>query len=235
MTPHIEAKKEEIAKTVIMPGDPLRAKLIAENFLDDYKLVNKVRNIYAYTGHYKGKEITVMASGMGMPSMGIYAYELYTTYEVDTIIRIGSAGALSKDLKLFDIVLSNEVYTCSNYAKTTSGNEVNIAYPSKELNEKIIQTANELNQKIVIGKTVTSDIFDIYALNKEYFESTLPKESLSCEMEAFALFFLASKLNKKAACLMTIVDSKFLTIKATPEEREKSLNNMIKLALESIK
>ncbi|MBQ9011747.1 MAG: purine-nucleoside phosphorylase [Bacilli bacterium] len=235
MTPHIEAEKNQIAKTVIMPGDPLRAKLIAENFLDDCKLVNKVRNIYAYTGKYKGKEITVMASGMGMPSIGIYAYELFTVYDVDTIIRIGSSGALSQNLNLFDIVLSNEACTYSNYAKTTSGEDIHIAYPNKQLNEQIIKTAKDLNKTLVVGKTLTSDIFDIYALNKDYFESTIPADALACEMEAFALFFLAEKLNKKAACLMTVVDSKFTNKQATAEDREKHLSDMIKITLESIK
>ena len=115
-TPHNEANLGDIAKTVIMPGDPLRAKHIAEKFLDNYKLVNQVRNIYAYTGEYKGKEITVMASGMGMPSMGIYSFELFRFYDVENIIRIGSCGAYVPDLNLFDIVLSKSVFTESTYA-----------------------------------------------------------------------------------------------------------------------
>ena len=125
-TPHNEAKLGVIAKTVIMPGDPLRAKYIAENFLEDYKLVNKVRNIYAYTGKYKDKEITIMASGMGMPSMGIYCYELYKVYGVENIIRIGSCGAYLPELKLFDIILSENVFSESNFALTLNNEDCHI-------------------------------------------------------------------------------------------------------------
>ena len=121
MIAHIEAKKEEIAKTVIMPGDPLRAKFIAETYLEDYKLVNQVRGMYAYTGTYKGKEVTVMASGMGMPSMGIYSYELFKFYDVDNIIRVGSAGAYTDKLNLYDLVLVDACYSESTYAKTQNG------------------------------------------------------------------------------------------------------------------
>ena len=123
MTPHNEAKKEDIAKTVLMPGDPLRAKFIAETFLEDYKLVNTVRNIFAYTGTYKGKKVTVMASGMGMPSIGIYSYELFKFYDVDTIIRIGSAGAYTDELNLYDVVLVDGSYSESTFAKTQAGEE----------------------------------------------------------------------------------------------------------------
>lgn len=134
MTPHNEAEKNQIAKTVIMPGDPLRAKYIAENFLEDYKLVNQVRNMYAYTGKYSGKEVTVMASGMGMPSIGIYSYELFKFYDVDKIIRVGSAGSYTKDLNLYDVVLVNGCYSESSYAKTQNGCEDNMMYASDNLN-----------------------------------------------------------------------------------------------------
>ena len=137
MTPHIEAKKEEIAKTVIMPGDPLRAKYIAENYLENYKLVSKVRNIYAYTGYYKGVRITVMASGMGMPSIGIYSYELYKFYDVENIIRVGSAGAYTDSLKLYDIVLATSSYSESSFALTQNNCTEKILYSSNSLNEKI--------------------------------------------------------------------------------------------------
>ena len=177
-TPHNEANVGDIAKTVIMPGDPLRAKYIAENFLDDYKLVNSVRGMYAYTGNYKGKEVTVMASGMGMPSMGIYSYELYSGmgmpsmgiysyelykfYEVENIIRIGSCGGYKPDLKLFDIILANKVFSESNFALTLNNDDCHIIEGSTELNSIIEKTAKENNIKIVEGNTVCTDCFDVY-------------------------------------------------------------------------
>ena len=159
MTPHNEAKIGDIAKAVIMPGDPLRAKMIAEKYLDNYRLVNSIRNMYAYTGTYKGKEVTIMASGMGIPSMGIYSYELFKFYDVDIIIRVGSAGAYSPNLKIFDVVLANESYSDSNFAKNQNGYDKDINYPSKELNERIIRSANKLNIKIQEGRIYSSDIF----------------------------------------------------------------------------
>ena len=149
-TPHNEANLGDIAKTVIMPGDPLRAKYIAENFLDDYKLVNSVRGIYTYTGKYKGKEITVMASGMGMPSMGIYSYELYKFYEVENIIRIGSCGSYKPTLKLFDIILAEKTFSESNFALTLNNDDCHIVSSDSELNSKIIDTAQNNNINIFI-------------------------------------------------------------------------------------
>ena len=234
-TPHNEANINDIAKTVIMPGDPLRAKYIAENFLEDYKLVNKVRGMYAYTGKYKGKEITVMAHGMGMPSIGIYSYELYNIYNVENIIRIGSCGAYTPDLKLFDIVLSESVFSESNYALTYNNDDCHIVNADKDLNKIISKTANENNIKIHTGNTVCLDFFDPYMPNMDGFLNRIPKNfnPLSGEMEAFALFYNAKMANKKAACLMSVVDSHFTQQVATTEEREIGLNNMIKLALES--
>ena len=137
-TPHNSAVKGEIAKTVLMPGDPLRAKFIAETFLEDVVQFNTVRNMFGYTGTYKGKKISVMGSGMGMPSIGIYSYELYSQYDVENIIRIGSAGAYVKELKLFDVVLANGAYSESTYAKTQNGYEKDVIYPSEKLNKKIL-------------------------------------------------------------------------------------------------
>lgn len=234
-TPHNNAKVGEIAKTVIMPGDPLRAKYIAENFLDDYKLVNEVRNIYAYTGTYKGKEITVMASGMGMPSMGIYCYELYKVYGVENIIRIGSCGAYKPELKLFDIILSNQVYNEGNFALTLNNDNCHITSANEELNNIIANTAKENNINLTIGNTICSDCFDVYMTDVNQFLSRVPDNfnPISAEMEAFALFYIANMLGKKASCLMSVVDSKFITDIATTEERQTGLNNMIKLALDS--
>ena len=234
-TPHNEANLGEIAKTVIMPGDLLRAKYIAENFLEDYKLVNKVRGVYAYTGKYKGKEITVMASGMGMPSMGIYCYELFKFYNVENIIRIGSCGGYKPDLKLFDIILADKVFSESNFALTLNNEVCHIVEADSDLNNIISSTATEENINIVKGNTVCTDCFDVYMTDVNNFLERVPKDldPVGAEMEAFALFYVAKILNKKAACLMSVVDSKYIKEIATPEERQTGLNKMIKLALDS--
>ena len=234
-TPHNEAKLGEIAKTVIMPGDPLRAKYIAENFLDDYRLVNSVRGMYAYTGTYKDKEITIMAHGMGMPSIGIYCYELYKVYGVENIIRIGSCGAYLPELKLFDIILSENVFSESNFALTLNNEDCHIVAADSTLNNLINDTAKETNINIHIRNTVCTDCFDFYMTDVNQFLARIPDEfnPASAEMEAFALFYVAKVLNKKAACLMSVVDSKYIKDIATPEERQTGLNTMIKLALDS--
>lgn len=234
-TPHNEANVGDIAKTVIMPGDPLRAKYIAENFLDDYKLVNSIRNVYAYTGFYKGKQITVMASGMGMPSMGIYCYELYKFYNVENIIRIGSCGGYTPDLKLFDIILSEKVFSESSFAYTLNNDDCHIVESSKYLNDIIENTAKETQINIVKGNTNCSDCFDLYMTDVNQFLSRVPDNfnSIACEMEAFALFYVAKMFGKNACCLMSVVDSKFISTEVTAEDRETGLNNMIYLALEA--
>ena len=166
MTPHIEAKKGEIAKTVLMPGDPLRAKYIAETYLENYTLVNSVRGMYAYTGNYKNKKITVMASGMGMPSIGIYSYELYKFYDVENIIRLGSAGSYSKELNIYDVLLVNKCYSESSYAKTQNNDLNELQEGSKELNNIINITAKKLNRKLYFGNIHSSDVF--YKENNNY-------------------------------------------------------------------
>lgn len=234
-TPHNEAKLGDIAKTVIMPGDPLRAEYIAENFIENAKLVNQVRGMYAYTGTYQGKEITIMASGMGMPSMGIYSYELYKFYEVENIIRIGSCGAYKPELKLFDIILSNKVFSEGNFALTLNNDSCHIVEASEELNSKIIKTAKETNLSLMQGNTICTDCFDIYMTNVHEFLARVPQDfnPISAEMEAFALFYVAKILHKNASCLMSVVDSKYIKDVATPEQRQNGLNNMIKLALDT--
>ena len=234
-TIHNEANLGDIAKTVIMPGDPLRAKYIVENFLTDAKLVNSVRNIYAYTGKYKGHTVSVMASGMGIPSMGIYCYELYKYYDVDNIIRIGSCGAHSPNLKLFDVILSDNVYSESNFALTLNNENCHIVSASNELNDVIINTAKEHDISLFTGNTICTDAIDLYMTDVNKFIERMPSDfnPISSEMEAFALFYTAKMLNKKAACLMSVVDSKFITELATPEQRQTGLNTMIKLALDS--
>ena len=235
MTPHNEAKKEDIANIVVMPGDPLRAKYIAENFLDNYVLVNSVRGMYAYTGNYKGKRITVMAHGMGMPSVGIYCYELYKYYDVDTIIRIGSCGGYSKDLNLFDIILSENCFSEGNYALTLNNEDCHVVSSTPSVNEVIKETANSNDVKLYVGNTVCTDCFDLYMTDVNQFLNRIPEgfNPLSAEMEAFALFYTAKMLNKKAACIMSVVDSKYIDKVATTEERQTVLNTMIKLALDS--
>ena len=234
-TPHNEANIGDIAKTVIMPGDPLRAKYIAENFMDNYKLVNTIRDMYAYTGTYKGKELTVMAHGMGMPSVGIYTYELFKFYNVENIIRIGSCGGYKPELKLFDIILTENVFSESNYALTLNNDDCHFISASNELNSLIENTAKETDTKLIKGNTVCTDCFDVYMTDVNQFLARIPSgfNPVAAEMEAFALFYNAKLLNKKASCLMSVVDSKYIKNIATTEERQTGLNNMIKLALDS--
>lgn len=229
MTPHIEAQYGEIEKTVLMPGDPLRAKYIAEKYLTDYKQVNGVRGILAFTGLYKDKKITVMASGMGMPSMGIYSYELYKFYDVENIIRIGTCGAYTDKLNLYDLVLANESYTKSTFAYT-QGYENDVINSNKELNDIIVSTANKLNKKINIGRIHSTDVFYSEDNIEELYNQ---KKCICTEMESFALFYNAYKLNKKAACILTVSDNLVTHVETTSEERQNSFNEMIELALES--
>lgn len=233
LTPHIEAKKGEIAKIVLMPGDPLRAKYIAENFLDEYKLVNTIRNMFAYTGKYKGKEITVMASGMGMPSMGIYAYELYKIYEVETIIRIGSCGGYDKSLNLFDTIIVEESYTEGNFAYTFNNEKCNWVEPTKELNNIIEEIANQSGLKYAKGAVLCSECFDLYMPEVQKLLDRMPKNIIAAEMESFTLFYIAKFLNKKAACLLTVVDMIDKKEQVSPEDRQNALNEMIQLSLDT--
>ena len=236
MSIHCNARKEDIEKTVLMPGDPLRAKYIAENFLENARLVNTVRNMLAYTGTYKGKPVTVFSSGMGMPSMGIYSYELFKFYDVENIIRIGSCGAYNEDLNLFDTILVDKSYTEGNFAFEWSEKECHIAEANKELNSILEETASKINIPYIKGNTLCNDCFDGYLDDIDSFIARFPKDLniIACEMEAFALFYMAKYFNKKAACLLTVVDSHYKNQVSTPEERERSLNDMIKLALESV-
>lgn len=229
MTAHNEAKIDEMAKTVLMPGDPLRAKYIAEKYLKDAKLINQVRNMLAYTGTYKDKKITVMASGMGMPSIGIYSYELFKFYDVDNIIRIGSAGSYVENLNVKDIVLTDSAYSDSSFAYVQNGYLLDHIESNRELDELIIKTAKELNINIKFENIYSSDVF---YHDKEV--DFVKKNNLKAvEMESFALFHNAKILNKKASCILTISDSFVTKQEMTSEERQNSLNDMIVLALES--
>ena len=231
MTPHNEANKEDIAKTVLMPGDPLRAKFIAETYLEDYKLVNTVRNCFAYTGYYKGKRVTVMASGMGMPSIGIYSYELFKFYDVDTIVRIGSSGAYTDKLNLYDIVLVDGAYSDSSYAKCQNVESRNILHGNDEVNNHIKETAEKMGIELHYNNIHSSDIF--YKENDNFPELYEKYGCVAVEMESFVLFHNANVLGKKAACLLTISDS-FVTHEATTsEERHKTLMKMVEIALDA--
>lgn len=233
-TAHNKANPGDIAKTVLMSGDPLRIKKIAEKYLDNPKLVNDVRNIYAYTGTYNGKEVTVMAHGMGIPSMGIYAYELFKFYDVDKIIRLGSCGAYSPDLNLLDIILVNESYTESNFAYELNNENVNTVSSSTRLNNKLKESASKLGINIVEGNVMSTDCFDWYVKDINVLLDRLPKDLIAAEMESFALFYLAKQFNKEASCLLTVVDSHYKKEELSAEDRESKLDKMSLIALESI-
>ena len=230
-TPHNSAKVGDIAKTVLMPGDLLRAKFIAENFLENAVCFNTVRGMLGYTGTYKGVPVSVMGSGMGMPSIGIYSFELFSQYGVEAIIRIGSAGSYREDYEIYDVVLASGAYSESNYAKVLTGNEASITYPSAELNDLIKATAEELDLDLKEGVIHSSDIF--YHIDEAYKKGIEDNNCVAVEMESFALFENAKALNKKAACLLTISDSLVTHEETTAEERQTSFNKMITIALES--
>ena len=226
-TPHNECiDKNLIASVVLMPGDPLRAKYIADNFLTNVIQFNGVRNVLCYTGYYNGKKISVMASGMGMPSIGIYSYELYNFYDVDTIVRIGSAGTFDENLNVNDIVLVSEAYSDTNYAKIAYGYKNHILKPTSSLNKKIEKIANDLNIKVTKARIYSSDVF--YSKMERSFLKTKFK-CKAVEMESFALFANAKYANKNAACILTISDGNGKELSAT--ERERSFKNMMVLAL----
>ena len=233
MTAHIEAKIDDIAKTVIMPGDPLRAKFIAENFLADPILYNSIRGMLGYTGYYKNKRVSVQGSGMGIPSMGIYAYELYKFYNVDNIIRVGTAGGISDGVNLRDIVIAQGASTNSNFASQYNlpGHIAPIA--SYSLLKKSEEAASKLNIKTKIGNILTSDTF----YGDDGIESMVKWKKmgiLAIEMEAAGLYLTASSLNKNALSILTISDLIFENKQTTPDERQSSFIDMIKIALETI-
>lgn len=230
-TVHIESKRDEIANIVLMPGDPNRSEYIAKKYLKDYKLVNSVRGMKAYTGYYKDKLITVFPSGMGNPSMGIYSYELYKDYGVDCIVRIGSCGGYSERLKLKDVILVSGSYSESNYAYQMNGYKDKLIESDNTVNNIIESTAKTLDKRIVKGNIYCCDAF--YEMEYDYKDRVKKLDVLGIEMESFALFSNAKKFNKKAACLLTVSDLFFSNEKLSSLEREKELNDMIVLALES--
>ena len=234
-TPHNRASIDDIAKTVIMPGDPLRAKYIAEHFFEYYRLVNDVRGMFAYTGFYKGTRLTVMASGMGIPSMGIYSFELFNFYGVENIIRIGTCGALDKDIKILDLLLVDRTFTESNYSQALDNVRCYEGESSADLNTVIQETAKEMGIDIQKRNTICNEIYDPYHPNMDQLLSILPEDLhiAGCEMEAFSLFYNAKREGKNAACILTVVDTLDDLDGISAEERETGVNTMIKLALES--
>lgn len=224
-TKHINADINDIANIVIMPGDPLRAKFIAETYLKDYKLINTARNMYGYTGYYKGKKISVMSSGMGNASMGIYSYELYNKYNVDVIIRVGTCGVYDANTKLYDTLLVNKSFSNSSYGKNM-GYNLNYALSSEEINDIIKKTSIDNGINIIDCNIHNTDTF--YSLNEDNFNC------IGVEMETFALFINAKMSNKKAAAILTVSDNLVSNEEISIEEREKSTINMIVLALKTI-
>lgn len=232
-TPHNTAPAGAFAKTVLMPGDPLRAKYIAENFLTDPKVVTSVRNVYGYTGTYKGVPVSVMASGMGMPSIGIYSYELYKEYDVENIIRIGSAGSYTSELNVNDVVIASKAYSESTYAECQNGCKDHSLFPSEHINNVARVKAAELGIDLKTGVVHSSDAFYTEACMGGW-KAIRERTQTDCvEMESFALFHNANVLGKNAACMLTISDSFVTEIALSAEERQNSFNTMMRLALET--
>ncbi len=230
-TPHISAKLGDFAKTVLMPGDPLRAKFIAENYLENAKLITEVRGMLGYTGEYCGKPVSVMGSGMGMPSMAIYSYELFNFYDVDNIIRIGSAGALSEKLDLFDIVVAMGASTNSAYANQFELNGTFAPLASYNLLKKFDEVCEKLGYTIHIGNILSSDSF--YTAEKDCDRKWQSMGVIAVEMETAALYINASKANKNALSVLTISDCPFTKKETSSEERQTKFNEMITAALKT--
>jgi purine-nucleoside phosphorylase len=232
-TPHIGAKSGEIAKTVLMPGDPLRAKFIAENFLEDVVQFNSVRNMLGYTGTYKGKRISVMGGGMGMPSIGIYTYELFNYYDVDNIIRIGTAGSLSKNVHLRDVVIGLGASTNSNYAAQYNLPGTFAPIADFDLASCAVKVAKEKNINAIVGNILSSDTF--YSADKTALDRWISMGIIAVEMEAAALYMNAAEAGKKALCLLTISDCPLTGESLSAEDRQLSFTQMMEIALEIAK
>ena len=233
---HIVCEKDDISPLVLFPGDPLRAKYIADNYLENAKLINNVRNMLGFTGIYKGKKVTVIGSGMGISSASLYAYELYKFYNVKKIIRIGSAGALSENVHVRDIILASNAYSDSNFRYIVQKSKAKKISSSNNLNQTILNVAKNIEIPLKKGSIYTSDVFDAY-IPIDHLLNKMPKnvKLLACEMEAYGLFTIADYLKKDASCLVSISDSKFEPQNnLSSEERQTTLNQMIFLALEAI-
>ena len=236
-TPHINATPEDFAKTVLMPGDPLRAKFIAENFLTDAKLVNNVRGIHGYTGTYKGTPVSVMASGMGMPSIGIYSYELFNFFGVDNIIRVGSAGGMNKDIKVRDIIIAQGACTDSNYAHTFNLPGTFAPIADFNLLKTAVTKADELSLSYSVGNVLSSDVFynDFEGVPENMTSSALWGKMgvLGVEMEAAALYMNAARSGKSALAILTVSDHLLTGESLSAEERQNSFTDMMTLSLET--
>lgn len=230
-TPHIESELNDIASIVLMPGDPNRAKYIADNYLKKVKVVNRIRGMLAYTGEYEGKKITVFPSGMGIPSMGIYSYELFNSYGVEKIIRIGTIGAYNSSLKLGDVIIADRVYSDSSFAKVQSDYKKNYLDSDTNLNECLIETAKSMNLSYKMGSIFTSDVF--YDKPEEWLYRVKQFNVLGVEMETFGLLQTARISNKKATAILTVSNSFCFKEELSSKERERKLNDMIELALKS--
>lgn len=233
-TPHNEAAKGDFAKTVLMPGDPLRAKFIAETFLDAPRLVTGVRGMLGYTGSYQGVPVSVMGSGMGMPSIGIYSWELFTQYDVENIIRVGSAGSYSPAAKVFDVVLVSSAYSESSYARTQNGFPGDVTLPSPALCGALRKSAGRMGVPLIEGRVHSSDVFYRSAAPDYWEKLRDEKGCVAVEMESFALFHNAAVTGKNAACLLTISDSFVSHEETTPEERQTRFTEMMRVALGSV-
>ena len=229
-TPHNGAKEGDFAKTVLMPGDPLRAKYIAETYLENPRLVTSVRNMLGYTGTYKGNEISVMGGGMGLPSVGIYTYELFNFYGVDNIIRIGSAGALSDKLKLKDVVIGMGACTDSNYAAQYGLPGTFAPIADYGLLRRAVEVAEKQGTNVVVGNVLTSDAF--YNANKNANDLWKSMGVLAVEMEAAALYMNAAKAGKNALCILSISDHIYSGEELSAEERQVGFGKMMEIALE---
>ncbi len=228
-TPHNAANRGDIAKTVLMPGDPLRAKFIAENYLTDVREFNSVRNMLGFTGKYKGKEISVMGGGMGMPSIGIYSYELYNFYDVDTIIRIGSAGGISDDVHMRDLVVGMGASTNSNYAAQYNLPGTIAPIADFSLLRSAVETAEKHGISVKVGNVLSSDTF--YNADSTFNDRWKEMGILCVEMEAAALYLNAIKARKKALCMLTISDHLYTGESMSAEERRTSFHEMMEVAL----
>lgn len=233
MTPHISAPDGAFAKTVLLAGDPLRAKFVADTFLDDAKMVTSVRNMYGYTGTYRGVRISVMGSGMGMPSIGIYSHELFREYGVENILRIGSAGSYSKQLRLMDVVLATEAVSDSTYALIYNGCADKVMHPNAQLNAIIESTAAQMGIECKKGRVHSTDLFYTDEGHESWQQLSERLQADCVEMEAFALFHNANVLGKRAATLLTISDTFWSQQRLTPDERQEAMTQMLRLALES--
>ena len=231
MTPHINANVGDFGETVLMPGDPLRAKFIANNFLENVKLITDVRNMLGYTGYYKGKRISVMGSGMGMPSMAIYSYELINIYNVKNIIRIGSCGAYNDSLNLYDIILAQGACTDSNYIKSFNIDGIYSAKATFNILNESYKFIKEKNYNVSVGNVLTSDVF--YKEDKEQWKNWRDLNVLAVEMETYALYLNANKYGANALSILTVSDSIVKKEETTSGEREKNFIQMIEIALET--